>query len=181
MRSTEARGFIYSNRVTPCNMHASSSSAQQHHPGARLTPLIHTAGEKADTVSFIVTTITMNSMVQLGAKRINASDDEERKPFRNLQLFSATVFSTSVSSEEGSWGQEKGGGGGGGKRRGHMGGCNGRRYGESWEILQEWDASLRGIAVTNQDSFSFLHPLHVSYLWHSLGSQAAGGWYTFAD
>ncbi|RWW22609.1 hypothetical protein GW17_00013179 [Ensete ventricosum] len=84
--------------------------------GARLTPLIHTAGEKADTVSFIVTTITMNSMVQLGAKRINASDDEERKPFRNLQLFSATVFSTSVSSEEGSWGQEKGGG----KRRGHM-------------------------------------------------------------
>ncbi|RRT35262.1 hypothetical protein B296_00055426 [Ensete ventricosum] len=106
MRSTEARGFIYSNRVTPCNMHASSSSAQQHHPGARLTPLIHTAGEKADTVSFIVTTITMNSMVQLGAKRINASDDEERKPFRNLQLFSATVFSTSVSSEEGSWGRE---------------------------------------------------------------------------
>lgn len=88
-----------------------------------------------DTLSFIVTTIAMNSVLQPGAKRIDASDDEERKPFCNLELFSATVCSTSVSEEAGDrrgWGE-----------RGHMDGCKGRRYGESWEILQEWDASLQ--------------------------------------
>lgn len=128
-------GFIYGNRVTtPCNMHASSSSAQQQHQVRDWSPW----------------------SILLEKKRTLCRSSWQRSPWTvcfNWELNESMQVMMRKGSLSATWScflqqcvlrqsVRKLGTGEGGER-GHMDGCKGRRYGESWEILQEWDASLQ--------------------------------------